>query len=192
MGKAILYVHDEKLLGSLKKRLNSGGFAQILAPDTPGTLYADAVDSRPEVAVVDFSAGEKDLSQALKKIWDKLGIPIIMLAENSDVEAVQKWGESLLSTILTKPVRENELMAALVLARAAARRVDKLKEEVATLKESIESRKIIEKAKGRLMERDRLTEAEAFRSMQRLAMDRRISMRQLAEAILLTDSIGSN
>ena len=114
-----------------------------------------------------------------------------MLAESGDLETVQNWGESVVSTILAKPVRENELTAALVLSLAAARRVDKLKEEVATLKESIESRKVIEKAKGRLMERDKLTEAEAFRSMQRLAMDRRIPMRRLAEAILLTDRIGS-
>ena len=191
MGKAILYLHDEKLLGSLKKRLHARGFAQIIASDSPGGLYADALDSHPEIAVVDYSTSEKDLSPMVKKIWDKLGIPIIMIAESCDLEAVQKWGESVVSTILAKPVREDELMAALVLSLAAARRLDKLKEEVATLKENIESRKIVEKAKGRLMERDKLTEAEAFRSMQRLAMDRRISMRQLAEAILLTDRIGS-
>ena len=191
MGKAILYVHDEKLLGSLKKRLNGGGFAQIIASRSPSELYADAMESHPEVAVVDFFTSERDLSGIVKKIWEKLGIPIIMLAESGEFEAVQKWGESVISGILAKPVREDELMASLTLSLAAARRVDKLKEEVATLKESIESRKIVEKAKGRLMERDKLTEAEAFRSMQRLAMDRRISMRQLAEAILLTDRIGS-
>jgi two-component system, response regulator PdtaR len=190
MGKAILYVHDEKLLGSLKKRLNGRGFAQIIAPKSPSELYADALDSNPEVAVVDFFTSDRDLSGVVKKIWDKLGIPIIMIAESGDLEAVQKWGESVVSTILAKPVREDELMAALALSMVAKRRVDKLQEEVATLKESIESRKIVEKAKGRLMERDKLTEAEAFRSMQRLAMDRRISMRQLAEAILLTDRIG--
>ena len=190
MGKAILYVHDEKLLGSLKKRLKGQGFAQIIASHSPGELYADALDSHPEIAVVDYSTSDREISPMVKKIWDKLGIPIIMIAESGELEAVQKWGESMVSTILAKPVREDELMAALMLSLVAARRVDKLKEEVATLKESIESRKVIEKAKGRLMERDKLTESEAFRSMQRLAMDRRISMRQLAEAILLTDRIG--
>lgn len=190
MGKAILYLHDEKLFRSLKKRLNTRGFAQIIAPESPGELYDDALEGHPEVAVVDFSSSESELGPAVKKIWDKLGIPIIVIAENGEVEAVQQWGESVVSTILAKPVRENELMAALVLSLAAARRVEKLKAEVATLKENMESRKIIEKAKGRLMERDKLTESEAFRSMQRLAMDRRISMRQLAEAILLTDRIG--
>jgi response regulator NasT len=191
MGKAILYVHSKKLLDSLKNRLHSGGFAQIIASTTPAQLYSDALEGHPEVAVVENSLSEPQLNPALSKLWENLGIPIIMIAESGELEAVQKWGESVVSSILAKPVREDELMAALALSLASARRVGKLKAEVATLKESIESRKIVEKAKGRLMERDKLTEAEAFRSMQRLAMDRRISMRQLAEAILLADGIHS-
>jgi response regulator NasT len=190
MGKVVLYIRDEKLLGSLKKRLLGRGFAEIIAPATPGDLYAESVESGPEIAVIEYSSSEQEVSSMVKKLWDKLSIPIIMIAEAGDLESVQTWGESVVSTILAKPVREEELMAALVLSLAAARRVEKLKEEVANLKENIESRKLVEKAKGRLMERDKLTEAEAFRRMQRLAMDRRISMRQLAEAILLTDRIG--
>jgi response regulator NasT len=191
MRKTVLCIHDEKLLGSLKKRLKDQGFAEIIASGSAGELYADALESHPEVAVLEYSASEREVSQTVKKLWERLGIPIIMIAESGDLESVQKWGESMLSTILAKPVREDELMAALVLSVAAARRVGQLKEEITSLKESIETRKVVEKAKGRLMERDRLTESEAFRRMQRLAMDRRISMRQLAEAILLTDRIGN-
>lgn len=191
MRKTVLCIHDEELLGSLKKRLKDQGCAEIIASGSVEELYADAIETHPEVAVLEYSSGEKEVSQTVKKLWEKLGIPIIMLAESDDLEGVQRWGESMLSTILAKPVREDELMAALRLSVAAARRVDQLKEEISSLKESIETRKVVEKAKGRLMERDRLSEAEAFRRMQRLAMDRRISMRQLAEAILLTDRIGN-
>ena len=190
MGKAILYVHDEKLMGSLKMRLKGKGFAEIIAPVTPAGLLADALAGRPEVAIIESRQSDREISSTVKELWEHLGIPIIIIAESRDLEEVQEWGESLVSTILAKPVRENELMAALALSLAAAKRIGKLKKEVATLKESIESRKVIEKAKGRLMERDKLTEAEAFRRMQRLAMDRRITMRQLGEAILLTDRIG--
>ena len=191
MGKAVLYIRDEKLMGSLKKRLSIRGFAEIIAPGSLGELYADVLENPAEVAVIEYTASDPGVDLTVKKLWDKFGLPVIMIAESSDLETVQTWGESAVSTILAKPVREEELVAAVVLSIAAARRVEKLKEEVATLKESIESRKIIEKAKGRLMERDKLSEAEAFRRMQRLAMDRRISMRQLAEAILLTDRIGA-
>jgi len=190
MGKAVLYIRDEELLGSLKNRLRERGFAEIIASGTPGELLGEALATHPEVAVIEFRAGDQEISGTVKRLWEKLSLPIIMIAESSDLEDVQTWGESAVSTILAKPVREEELVAALVLSIAAARRVERLKEEVSSLKESIESRKVIEKAKGRLMERDKLSEAEAFRRMQRLAMDRRISMRQLADAILLTDSIG--
>lgn len=189
MGKAVLYIRDEELLGSLKKRLRERGFAEIIAPGSPGELLNEALAGHPEVAVIEFRAADQEISGVAKRLWEKLSLPIIMIAESGDVEEVQTWGEATVSTILAKPVREDELVAALVLSIAAARRVERLKEEVSSLKESIESRKVIEKAKGRLMERDKLSEAEAFRRMQRLAMDRRISMRQLADAILLTESI---
>jgi two-component system, response regulator PdtaR len=191
MGKAVLYIRDEELLTSLKNRLEQKGFAEIIASGSVGELYAEAIERRPEVAVVEVQALDRGVEATVRKLWERLGIPIITIADSRDLESVQNWGESVVSTVLAKPVREEELVAAVVLSVAAARRVDKLKEEVASLKESIESRKVIEKAKGRLMERDRLSEAEAFRRMQRLAMDRRISMRQLAEAILLTDRIGA-
>ncbi|UPU35053.1 ANTAR domain-containing protein [Geomonas paludis] len=189
MGKAVLYIRDEELLESLKNRLRERGFAEIIASGSASELLSETLASHPEVAVVEFSAGDQEMVVAVKKLWDKLSLPIVMIAESCDLENVQTWGETAVSTVLAKPVREEELVAALVLSIAAARRVERLKEEVSSLKESIESRKVIEKAKGRLMERDKLSEAEAFRRMQRLAMDRRISMRQLADAILLTESI---
>lgn len=190
MGKAILYIRDEELLESLKKRLEDRGFAEIIATAAPGELFDAAAATHAEAAVVEYQAGDREIAQTVKKLWDKAGLPVIVIADSADLESVQTWGESSVSTVLAKPVREEELIAALVLSIAAARRVDRLKEEVLSLKESIESRKVIEKAKGRLMERDKLSEAEAFRRMQRLAMDRRISMRRLADAILLTESIG--
>ncbi|MBU5636808.1 ANTAR domain-containing protein [Geomonas sp. Red69] len=189
MGKAVLYIRDEDLLESLKNRLRERGFAEIIASGGSGELLSEALANHPEVAVVEFRAGDQEIVGTVKKLWDKLSLPIVMIAESRDLEEVQTWGEAAVSTILAKPVREEELVAALFLSIAAARRVERLKEEVCSLKESIESRKVIEKAKGRLMERDKLSEAEAFRRMQRLAMDRRISMRQLADAILLTESI---
>lgn len=190
MRKTVLCIHDEQLLGSLKKRLKDQGCAEIIVPASLEELLAHALASRPEVIVVEYATGEPATGSTVKKLWDQLGVPIVMLAESEEIEAVERWGEGVLSTILAKPVREDELMAALRLSVAAARRVEELKGEISSLKESIETRKVVEKAKGRLMERDRLSEAEAFRRMQRLAMDRRISMRQLAEAILLTDRIG--
>jgi len=191
MRKAILYIDEIKLLASLKIRLKEQGFAEIIECGSAGELIVEATENSPEIAVLEFSSGDKGMRAAVKKLWERLSIPIILVVESSDLESAQMGGEGGISAILTKPLREEEMTAALAISLTSARRLDALKGEVASLKESIESRKVIEKAKGRLMERDGLAEAEAFRRMQRLAMDRRISMRQLAEAILLTDRIGS-
>jgi len=101
---------------------------------------------------------------------------------------VQKAKEAGVAAYLTKPLREQDLWPAIELAFAHAEAMETLKEQVEDLKETIESRKIVEKAKGVLMRSQGLSEPEAFRKMQKLAMDKRKSMRQIAEAILLTET----
>jgi response regulator NasT len=190
MRKAILCIEEREVLASLKSGLKEQGFAEIIECSSTGELVVEATETYPEIAVLEFSSKNQIVHAAVKKLWERLGIPIILIVDNCNLESAQKGGDAGISAILTKPVRKDELTAALTLSLTAAGRLDSLREEVATLKESIESRKVVEKAKGRLMERDGLTEAEAFRRMQKLSMNQRISMRQLAEAILLTDRIG--
>ena len=98
---------------------------------------------------------------------------------------MKRASETGVAAFLTKPLREQDLWPAIELAFAHADEIEHLKEQVEDLKETIESRKIIEKAKGILMRTQGLSEPEAFRRMQKLAMDKRKSMRQIADAILL-------
>jgi len=189
MSGTVICLLDGELLASLKNRQYQG-YSRILASDSLGDLYGDALKKRPSVAVIEHSAAEGSFSQTVKKLWERTGIPIIIVAENNDFGSILMWGEPMIAAILAKPVREEELVAAITLSTARGNQIDQLRDEISTLKESIESRKIIEKAKGRLMERDRLSESEAFLRMRKLSMDRRISMRQLADAMLLTDRIG--
>lgn len=190
MKKAMVCVRDQESCSSLKKRLKEQGIAEIIVCATPGELLAEAAEEHPTLAVLEQDTPAPELNATVKKLWERLNIPVLLLTEDCDLESARQWAEAGVAALLTMPLREEELTAALALSLAAARRTEALKGEVSALKESIEARKVVEKAKGRLMERDGLTEAEAFRRMQRLAMDRRISMRQLAEAILLTDRIG--
>ena len=113
---------------------------------------------------------------------------IIFLTAAYDSETVLKAKESGIAAFMTKPLREQDLWPAIELAFAHADEVESLKEQVEDLKETIESRKVVEKAKGVLMRSQGLSEPEAFRKMQKLAMDKRKSMRQIAEAILLTEA----
>lgn len=189
MSETVICLLDEKLLGSLKKRQGQG-FTKIIASGSLGALYDDVMRKHPGVAVIGHSVSEGGFSQTVKKLWERTGIPIIIVAESGDFDSILKWGESMIAAVLAKPVREDELIAAMALSLARGNQINQLRGEISTLKESIETRKIIEKAKGRLMERDKLSESDAFLRMRRLSMDRRVSMRQLADAILLTDRIG--
>ena len=189
MSGTVICLLDEELLGCLKMR-QGRGFARIVASDSLGELLDDTLSEHAGVAVIAHSASEGRFSQTVKKLWERTGIPIIVVAESSDFDSILKWGESLVAAILAKPVRTEELIAAIALSIARSNQINQLRDEILTLKEGIETRKIVEKAKGRLMERDKLSESEAFIRMRKLSMDRRVSMRQLADAILLTDRIG--
>jgi two-component system, response regulator PdtaR len=190
MSGTVICLLNEELLGSSKK-WHGQGFPRIVASGSLGELYDDAMSEHAGVAVIEHSADEGRFSQTLKKLWERTGIQIIIIAESVDFDSILKWGESMIAAILAKPVREEELVAAIALLLARGNQINQLRDEISSLKENIESRKLVEKAKGRLMERDHLSESEAFLRMRRLSMDRRISMRQLSEAILLTDRIGA-
>ncbi|UFS71007.1 ANTAR domain-containing protein [Geomonas sp. RF6] len=190
MRKAVLCVHDEKMVGSLKKRLHEQSFAEIILCDSAGETAETALEKLPALVLLESTSPAGEIATAAERIRSVHTMPIIVIAEQCSADDISQAAGAGVSAILTKPVRDADLSAAVELTLAASREVAKLTEEVSRLKDQIEARKVVEKAKGRLMERDKLTEAEAFRRMQRLAMDRRISMRQLAEAILLTDRIG--
>jgi response regulator NasT len=136
---------------------------------------------------MDVSMPKKDGITAAMEIRKKLKVPVIFLTACHDPEVVQRAVKVGIAAFLTKPVRADELWPAIELAFAHNDEVENLKEQVNDLKETIESRKVIEKAKGLLMKNHSLSEPEAFRKMQKLAMDKRKTLKQIAEAILLTE-----
>ncbi len=186
--RTVLICDDEPVIRmSLKNMLKRVGFDEIMECGDGEAAVATALSRLPDMAILDIAMPRMDGITAAREIRKKLKIPIIFLTAAFDAETVQRAKEAGVAAYLTKPLRERDLWPAIELAFAHAEAVETLKEEVEDLKEIIESRKIIEKAKGALMHAQGLSEPEAFRKMQKLAMDKRKSMRQIAEAILLTD-----
>jgi response regulator NasT len=173
---------------SLKSRLKELGFDEILECSDGECAVTTALTRIPDIAILDIAMPKMDGVTAAQEIRKKLKIPIIFLTAAFDAETVRKAKEAGIAAILTKPLRDQDLWPAIELAFAHAEALELLKEQVEDLKETIESRKVIEKAKGILMKTHGLSEPEAFRRMQKLAMDKRKSMRQIAEAILLTEN----
>lgn len=187
MRKALVCDDEPIIRMSLKSKLAELGFDEIVECGDGEQAVRLAMDKLPDIAILDVSMPKKDGVTAAREIRQKLKIPIILLTACYDPDTVKRAKESGIGGILTKPFREQDLWPAIELACAHADEVEILKEQVEDLKETLESRKVIEKAKGILMQKQGLSEPEAFRKMQKLAMDKRRSMRQIAEAILLTE-----
>ncbi len=186
--KTVLICDDEPVIRmSLKNRLKDLGFDEVIECGDGETAVRIALDRLPDIAILDVSMPKMDGITAAAEIRRKLKIPVILATACCDPETVKRAGETGVAAFLAKPVRDQDLWPAIELAFAHADEVEHLKEQVKDLQETIESRKVIEKAKGVLMKAHGLSEPEAFRRMQKLAMDKRKSMKQIAEAILLTE-----
>lgn len=186
--RSALICDDEPVIRmSLKNRLKELGFDEIIECGDGEAAVQLALSKVPDLAVLDVAMPKKDGITAAREIRAKLKIPVLLLTACYDPETVKRAKNAGIAALLTKPFREQDLWPAIELAFAHADEVEALKEQVEDLKDTIESRKIIDRAKGVLMQKHGLTEPEAFRRLQKLAMDKRKSMRQIAEAILLTE-----
>lgn len=171
----------------LKSMLIELGFAEILESVDNDRAVALAMDHLPELVIIDTAAKGKSWLAAVAAIRERLKIPVILLGKEFGVEVIEQAIAAGGGGFLAKPVRKEELWPAIELAAVHNHEVEELKGKVAELEGALESRKTIEKAKGVLMRENGLSEPEAFRRMQKLAMDRRTSLKNIAAAILLTE-----
>ena len=184
----ILICDDEPIIRmGLKQMLAGMGFDEIIEGSDGEAAVRLALGEVPDIAVLDISMPKKDGIAAAGEIRQRLKIPIIFLTACLEPEVVSRAIKVGVAAVLSKPVRAEELWPAIELAFAHNDEVERLKEQVDDLKETLETRKQIERAKGLLMKNHGLSEPEAFRKMQKLAMDKRKSLRQIAEAILLME-----
>src|SRR3954454_22657121 len=134
---------------------------------------------RPDLVILDIQMPVLDGLSAAEQIASSPVAPVIVLTAFSQRELVERARDAGAMAYLVKPFSKNDLVPAIEVARARFVEMTALDGEVRTLEERLEARKVIEKAKGRLMEQG-MTEAEAFRWIQRTAMNQRTSMKALA------------
>jgi len=183
--KTVLICDDEPLVRmNLKALLMECGFENVLECGDGNSAVEMAFASFPDMVVLDVVMPGMDGITAAAEIKKKLKIPVLLLTNSFDSVTAKRAAKSGIAAYLTKPLRKQDLRPALDIAFAHEEQVGELKERVEDLKETIEQRKVIEKAKGILMEKQRLPEADAYRVMQKLAMDRRKSLYQVASGIL--------
>jgi response regulator NasT len=122
---------------------------------------------------------------AAKVLTEEQIAPVLLLTAYSERELIDAAREAGVVAYLVKPFREAELLPAMEIALARFQEFEELRREVEDLRDALETRKLVERAKGILMDTQGLTEAEAFRRIQQISMNTRRPMREVASAILL-------
>jgi response regulator NasT len=127
--------------------------------------------------------------EASRQILAQQPVPIIILTAYSQMDLIEKADEVGVSGYLVKPVSENDLLPAITLARSRFKQFRMLEHELGDLKEALKARKLIEQAKGILMEKEGIPEVEAFKRIQQQSRNQNIPMAKLAEAIITASKL---
>jgi AmiR/NasT family two-component response regulator len=174
---------------SIKNKLNELGFCTIFECSNGKSAVTMACESLPDIAILDVPLPEMGGLNAAREIRQKLKIPVILFMSSYDPDTLSQASKIGITTTLSKPFRGQDLLPAIELAFAHAEEMERLKADVKDLQKTIDNQEIIYKAKKVLMRSGGLSESEAFRKIQKLAMDKKKCMRQIAETILVTDKV---
>jgi response regulator NasT len=186
--KRILVAEDETLIRlDLVEMLTDAGYEVIAQAANGVEAIALAELHKPDLAILDVKMPELDGISAAEKIIEIA--PVLMLTAFSQKELVDRARDAGVMAYVVKPFTISDLTPAIEIAISRHSQMRALKDEVTDLHDRLETRKIIDRAKGILMQALNLSEPEAFSWIQRAAMDRRISMKAVAEAVISPDSV---
>lgn len=187
--RIVLVDSDAASRKNLKSMLTKLGY-WVVGETGDGLNALKMVRTRqPELVILDSAIVGMDGFEVAKIIHEDKLAPVVVLTAAYTQAMVERAKEARISALLTKPVDEASILPAIELALATYGEVVQLEGKLKELKELLETRKLLEKAKGIMMETMGLSEAEAFRRMQKQSMNKRISMRQVAEAVILAQNL---
>lgn len=184
-GLRVLVVEDEALIRlDLTEMLTEEGYVIAGEAGDGEQAVALARELRPDLVIMDVKMPKMDGIAAAGSIVEEKIAPVVMLTAFSQRDLIEQARDAGAMAYLVKPFARHELVPAIELAVSRFAEKRALEDEVATLTERLETRKIVDRAKGLLMTRQSMAEPEAFRWIQRTAMDRRTTMKAVAEAIV--------
>lgn len=186
----LVIADDESLIRmNLKETLVGLGYLVVGEAGDGVSAINLARELRPDLVVMDIKMPKLDGIQAAEVLTQERIAPVLLLTAYSDRQLVDRAKEAGVVAYLVKPFREADLLPALEVAMARFAELRAMDKQIGDLKESIETRKVVERAKGLLMEQQGLSEAEAFRKIQQLSMNTRKPMKEIAQALLLAAQI---
>ena len=184
----ILVAEDETIIRlDLVEMLTEAGY-EVVAQAENGVIAVElAKQHNPDLAILDVKMPEMDGITAAEQIISIA--PVLMLTAFSQRELVDRARDAGVMAYVVKPFTISDLVPAIEIAISRHTQMRSLADEVADLHDRLETRKVIDRAKGILMKALNLTEPEAFSWIQRAAMDRRITMKEVAEAVISPSAV---
>lgn len=183
----IVVAEDEALIRlDLAEMLIEAGHDVVGQAADGEQAVALARDLKPDVVVMDIKMPVMDGLTAAETLGKEQLAPVVMLTAFSDRTLVERARDAGVMAYVVKPFTVTDILPAIEIARPRWQEFRQLQDEVSDLNERFETRKQLDRAKGLLMQRSKLSEADAFRWIQKTAMDRRQSMREVADAIIET------
>lgn len=181
----VLIAEDEALIRlDLREMLEEEGCAIVGEAADGEQAVALANELRPDLVICDVKMPKMDGITAAAQITGSRIAPVVILTAFSQRDLVERARDAGAMAYLIKPFQKRDLLPAMEMATSRFAEIRALEAEVTGLRERLEARKLIERAKGVLMSNHRMSEPEAFRWIQRAAMDNRTSMRAVAELVL--------
>jgi response regulator NasT len=179
----ILVAEDETIIRlDLVEMLTEAGYEVIAQAENGAVAVELAKQHKPDLAILDVKMPEMDGITAAEQII--VLAPVLMLTAFSQRELVERARDAGVMAYVVKPFSINDLVPAIEIAISRHKQMKSLETEVADIYERLETRKVIDRAKGILMKAMNLSEPESFSWIQKTAMDRRISMKEVANAII--------
>lgn len=184
-GRTVVVAEDEALIRlDIVESLRGAGY-DVVGEAASGQEAVDLVKELvPDVVVMDVKMPGKDGITAAKEIAEENLAPVVMLTAFSQQNLVEKAADAGAMAYVVKPFVPEKLFPALEVAISRFDQMNALRDEVSDMKARFEARKRVDRAKGLLMENMGLTESEAFRWIQKTSMDRRLTMQEVADAVI--------
>jgi len=183
MGYRVLVADDEQLFRiDLRELLEELGYSVVAEAKDGIEALALIQQERPDVLILDIKMPGMDGIEVARIVSNKY--PVIMLTAYSERQLVQKAREAGAMVYLTKPFRAGDVSPAIELAVSHFLGKSSLTDRVSRLKEQLETRKVVDRAKGILMKKEGLSEAKAYRRLQEISMNKNKAMKEVAEAVI--------
>ena len=187
----VIVADDESIVRmDLREMLDSLGYLVVgEAGDGESAVHLSR-ELRPDVVIMDIKMPGMDGIDAGKILTEERIAPVLLLTAYSQQDLVERAKEAGVMAYIVKPFHEADLAPAIEVALRRWEEFRALEQEVEDLKEALETRKLVDRAKGILMDTQGLSEADAFRRIQKTSMDQRKPMKEVAEAIVLAHEAG--